>query len=188
MKSESTTPTLFVPRMVHTEVHRVPPTPTWNRILDHLCHQTGLQSKDRRSELNEWIRGLVSFANRPQSPLVLIGPDCSGKRTFHHAMGLLLPDHAVLQFPPRLPKDEWTRRLNLAWLLVIEGHLDRFVNLAGHTHRRGDRYLKWCLIDNRDIELDALRFDASLLPTTIPRIDLLRRLEDERDLFRQTLF
>ena len=32
------------------------------------------------------------------------------------------------------------------------------------------------------------RYEVGLLVTTVPRLDLLRRLEDERDAFRQTLF
>lgn len=99
-----------VPRMVHSEVVRVAPCPTWDRLLNHISRQTtGLQASDRRPELDRWVHGLVMRPHEPQPALLLLGPQCSGKRTFHHAMGSLLPDQAVVACgpTPMRPRSSW---------------------------------------------------------------------------------
>jgi hypothetical protein len=132
--------------------------------------------------------------------LLLIGPQCSGKRTFHHAMGLLLPDQAVVAYPQQvahsrlepapswaLSRNEWEIMLKRAWLMTADGHPGRLAGLFGKNRSRHGRYLKWCLTHTQDVDEmpNVQRYEVGLLVTTVPRLDLLRRLEDERDSFRQ---
>ena len=62
--------------------------------------------------------------------------------------------------------------------------------LFGKKDLRHGRYLKWCLTHTQDVDEmpNVQRYEVGLLVTTVPRLDLLNRLEDERDAFRQTLF
>ncbi|MCE5268044.1 MAG: hypothetical protein LLG00_09180 [Planctomycetaceae bacterium] len=110
------------------------------------------------------------------------GPACGGKTTFREAVGLLLPPRAVVQFPPS--KDA----LRDAWVLHYEGYPGRIAALLRRDIREG-RYLKWILDHDKAVEpLHNVRhFSVLQLRTTVPRFDLLRRLEDERDAFRRSL-
>jgi len=197
------TASLFIPRMVHSEVVKIGPTPTWDRLLNHISRQTGLRTSDRRPELDRWVHGLVMRPHEPQPALLLTGPQCSGKRMFHHAMGLLLPDQAVVSYPlqvaysrvePRpdwaIKRDEWEAMLKRAWLMTADGHPGRLTGLFGRDRFRYGRYLKWCLTHTQDVDEmpNVQRYEVGLLVTTVPRLDLLNRLEDERDAFLQTLF
>jgi hypothetical protein len=198
------TASLFIPRMVHSEVLKTATHPTWDRLLGHIGRQTvGLHAPDRTPELNRWVHGLVMRPTEPQPALLLIGPENSGKRTFHHAMGLLLPDHSVIQYPQQmfqsqlkpaptwaLIHEDWKTMLENAWLIAAEGHPGRFVKLFGADRFRHRRYLKWCLTHTADVDVipNVQRFEVGLLASSIPRPDLFNRLEDEADAFRQTLF
>jgi energy-coupling factor transporter ATP-binding protein EcfA2 len=179
--------------MVHNEIIVPQRHPTWDKLLDHLSRQTvGLQVVNRRLELTRWICGLAMRPEERQPALLLIGPECSGKTTFHLAMELLLPNQSVLRYPPpswKLNNDEWHDMLRIAWLLVVEGHPERFVSLFRHSKCRNGRFLKWLLTDDRPVDENlpnVQRFNVRLLATTIPRADLLRRLEDEREAFPNT--
>ena len=120
-----------VPR-VHTESCFVR-HPTWDRLLNHLGRY---RFSDRRAELRCWVQGLLS-PTKPQPPLLLTGPECSGKTIFHQAMGLLLPDRAIVHYPTEArfsrshpnPAEAWQQRQQEAWLMVAENQPDRFVNL-----------------------------------------------------------
>ncbi len=117
---------------VHTELRSVK-HPTWDRLLNHLGRY---RFSDRRAELRCWVQGLLS-PTKPQPPLLLTGPECSGKTIFHQAMGLLLPDRAIVHYPTEArfsrshpnPAEAWQQRLQEAWLMVVENQPDRFVNL-----------------------------------------------------------
>lgn len=175
-----TAPTFTPPaHMVHTEFKSVS-HPTWDRILDRI----GL-------ELKYWVHDLVLRPKVRQPPLVLTGPECSGKRTFHEAMGLLLPDRAVMQYPDEARrfnwqafddrKSAWEERLRQTWLAVVQDEPDRYVSLFRHPESRDGRYLKWCLTHTHDVDPlpNVQRFDVGLPATTVPRVDLLKRLEDD---------
>ena len=162
--------------------------PTWDRLLNHVGRY---RLSDKRAELDRWVQGLLQ-PGQTQPALLLTGPECSGKTTFYQAMGLLLPDRAVVRFPEaaeycrgRGGQAAWQRCLQEAWLMVVEGRPDRYVNLFAKPDLRGDRYLKWCLTHNQALELENVEhFEVGLLATTVP--DLLNRLEDERGAFLQT--
>jgi len=188
------------PRMVYNKVRTPACHPTWDNILNHIGRQIlGLQNVDRRPELNLWVHGLVLQPEKKQPALLLIGPECSGKTVFHEAMGLLLPPRAVLHFPdearqfnwPALDdrKAAWEERLRQTWLVVVQDTPTGYVNQFRRPKRRDERYLKWCLTHTHDVEPlpNVQRFDVGLLGTTVPRTDLLRRLEDECEAFQRTL-
>jgi len=196
------TASLFIPRMVHSEVVKIAPCPTWDRLLNHISRPTGLHTSDRRPELDRWVHGLTTRPHEPQPALLLIGPECSGKRTFHHAMGLLLTDRAVIRYPQQvyharlepapdwaLDWNDWNAWLEGAWLMTHSGHPGRLTGLIRRDIRRNGRYIKWCLTHTQDVDEmpNVQRHDVGLLATTVPRLDLLRRLEDEREAFRGTL-
>jgi hypothetical protein len=214
------TASLFLPgmaRMVHSEVVKTVKHPMWDRLLDHVSRQSiGFRAEDRRPELTRWIRGLVLCPKEPQQALLLVGPDCSGKTTFHQAMGLLLPPRAVVQFPEEMrypmmgstddadARAQREARLKEAWLLAVREHPSLFVSLYKTPHFRAGRYLKWCLTWNQQVEWNkgqnmeepgngvqrlppVQKYEVGRLVTTTPRFDLLRRLEDECNDFRATL-
>ena len=93
-----------------------------------------------------------------------------------------------LQMDERMD-EEWQRRLQEAWLMVVEGHPDRYANLFSVPHMRGDRYVKWLLTNTHALDLDEMEnvkhFEVGLLATTDR--GMLNRLEDERDSFLGTL-
>ncbi len=191
--------------MVHQETSKLGNHPTWDHLLNHY---------GRRPELDRWINGLVAQPSKPQPALLLVGSQCSGKSTFHEAMSLLLPEKAVLHYPQEYPPtrlryaidqkfgefrevhvsefelaqlDETVKR---AWMIVIRGQTENCVNLFERPTWNAGRYLKWCLTSTRDVDDDVpnvQRHNIRILNTTIPRPDLLRRLEDERDAFCRTL-
>ena len=177
---------LVVPRMVHTELRSVS-HPTWDRLLDRIGQGMRLGAGGRL-QLRCWVHDLVMSPKTPQPALLLTGPECSGKHTFHKAMGLLLPDHSIIYYSQHC-SGNWNEMLRRAWLMVIEGHPERFIGLFGHQHRCEDRYLKWCLTHTQSVDPmpNVRHFEVGLLATTIPRSDLVRRLEDERDAFQRTL-
>jgi hypothetical protein len=186
---------LFIPRMVHSEVLKTANHPTWDRLLGRIGRQTvGLHASDRTPELNRWIHGMAMRPQEPQPALILTGPDCSGKTTFHRALGLLLPPgkRFVSYGSPRTiwPSDENLKWWG-AWLFVIDGeNPGRYRKLFANPDKRDGRFVKWCLTHNQSAENlpNSIHFKVNMLATTMPRMDLLRRLEDERDAFRQTLF
>lgn len=166
-------------RMVHTERIRAVGHPTWDRLFEHVAHD---RFNYRRLELNEWVRGLLLRPDVPQPALLLAGPACGGKTTFRMAMGLLLPPKAVVQFPPS--RDA----LRDAWVMHYQGYPGRIAALLRREIRE-ERYLKWILDHDKAVEpLHNVRhFNVLQLRTTVPRSDLLRRLEDEADDFRSSL-
>ena len=98
-------------------------------------------------------------------------------------------------------RDQREARLKEAWLMATCQHPAMFARLFNKPRFRDGRYLKWCLTWNGDVEWNpdvrrlppvapppVQRYDVGILATTVPKIDLLRRLEDERDAYRQTLF
>ncbi len=191
------------PRMVHRETSKPASHPTWDHLLNHY---------GRRPELDRWINGLVAQPSKPQPALLLVGSQCSGKSTFHEAMQLLLPEKAVLHYPQEYPPtrlryaidrkanfaevrisqfelaqlDETVKR---AWLIVIKGQTENCVNLFERSTWNAGRYLKWCLTSTREVDdvPNVQHHYPRLLNTTIPKSDLMRRLEDERDAFCRTL-
>jgi hypothetical protein len=175
-------PAMVIPRMVHTERFN---HPTWDKLLNHISQPMGLQAS-RRHELNHWVHGLLS-PTTAMPALVLAGPECGGKTTFHEAMGLLLPDRAVLHVPMKCRQEEWLARLREAWLMVIEGHPERYAGLFGKLHFRNGRYLKWCVTSNHAVDPmpDVQQFEVGMLATTAP--NMLRRLADEREAFLESL-
>ena len=103
-------------------------------------------------------------------------------------MGLLLPDNAVLHVPRMiLRREEWLARLREAWLMVIEGHPERYAGLFGRNHFQEGRCLKWCVTYNHAVDPmpDVQQFEVGMLATTAP--NMLRRLADEREAFLQSL-
>ena len=87
-----------------------------------------------------------------------------------------------------LRQNEWLARLREAWLLVIEGHPERYAGLFGRDSLRNGRYLKWCVTYDHAVEVpNVQRYEVGLLSMTVPRLDLLRRLKDERDAFQPSL-
>ena len=88
-----------------------------------------------------------------------------------------------------LRQNEWLARLREAWLMVIEGHPERYAGLFGRDSLRNGRYLKWCVTYNHAVDPmpQVQRYEVGLLNTTVPRLDLLRRLADEREAFLQSL-
>ena len=170
--------------------------PTWNQLLNRITTKSSSPFdpvEEGQLRLRCWIHDLVMQPKAAQATLLLTGPECSGKKTFHEALGLLLPDKAILKYPPptwELRRDEWKSMLKTAWLMVIEGHPERFVKLFGHQRCRNGRFLKWLLTNNRPVDEDlpnVQRFQVDLLATTISKTDLFRRLQDERDAFHSAL-
>jgi hypothetical protein len=208
------TASLFLPRMVHSAVSKPVDHPTWDRLLDHISQSANVWNpQNRRPELHRWIHGLILRPKEEQEPLLLIGPDCSGKTTFHEAMGLLLPPRAVVRFPEEMqypstnersnergqayPRFQREARMKEAWLMVTEQHPALFVNLWSKQRQREGRYLKWCLTWTQQVDWDqnvrrlppvqVQKYEPTILVSTTPRLDLLKRLKDERDAFRQSL-
>jgi hypothetical protein len=197
------TASLFLPRMVHSAVSKTANHPTWDRLLDHISQQSGFNARSRRPELHRWIHGLILRPTEKQEPLMLIGPDCSGKTTFHQAMGLLLPPRAVVRFPEEMQyprtgeaveasRSQREARLKEAWLMVTQQHPSLFTALFNKQRQREGRYLKWCLTWKQPVEWGEVKrlppvekYEPTILVSTMP--DMLHRLEDERDTFRQTL-
>ena len=204
------TASLLVPRMVHSAISE-PKHPTWDCVLDHVSQSANVWNpQNRRPELHRWIHGLILRPKEEQQPLLLIGPDCSGKTTFHEAMGLLLPPRAVVRFPEEMqypnsndravkPTHDPNVRAKLkeAWLMVTSDHPALFTALWSKQRQREGRYLKWCLTWTQQVDWDqnvrrlppvqVQKYEPTILVSTIPRFDLLKRLEDERDAFRQSL-
>lgn len=149
----------------------------------------------RVAELHDWVFGLLQ-PESPQSALLLTGPECAGKTTFHQAMGLLLPDRAIIRFPEEAVRSKgaphavemarWNRRLEEGWLMVVEGRPERYVNLVRHPQRQNGRYLKWLLTHTQSVEMSHVQhFRLGLLATTVPQ--MLSRLEEEKDSFIHSL-
>ena len=190
---------LIVPRMIHSEIIIPQHHPTWDKVLNHLSRQTtGMETVDRRLELDLWVQGLVLQPSRRQPALLLIGPECSGKTMFHQAMGLLLPDRAVLRFPEETRcfnwqgcdrRSAWEKRLEETWLIVVQENPARYVGLFRRSESRGGRFFKWCLLHTHDVDPlpNVQRFDVGLPDTTITSKDLLHRLDAEREAFQRTL-
>lgn len=166
---------------------RSPCHPTWDRLLDRIGQ--GLEYGDKgEMQLRWWIHDLVLSPKTPQPALLLTGPECSGKHTFHEAMKLLLPDRSVIYYSQH-GSGNWTDMMQRAWLMVIEGHPERFVGLFRHNRYIKNRYLKWCLTHTQSVDPmpDVQHFDLQVLGTTSPQSDLIRQLAKERWAFRQTL-
>ena len=161
--------------------------PTWDRLLDHIGQ--GMRfGNEGETQLRCWVHDLVLNPETPQPALLLTGPECSGKHTFHEAMKLLLPDRSVIYYSQHC-SGNWAEMMQRAWLMVIEGHPERFVGLFRHKRHHNDRYLKWCLTHTQSVNpMPAVQhFDVRLLATTIPQSDLIRRLAEEREAFRRSL-
>ena len=163
--------------------------------------------------LRHWVHGLVLHPTRPQRALLLTGPEASGKMLFHDAMGLLLPKGGVVQSPAdlRCPADdaedfgwaEWHKRLRLdiegrserdrrlkgAWLVVIDDVPALHLGLFEVPRYRDGRFLKWSLMHDKVVRPlpNVAHFDVRPPAIVIPKSDLIRRLEDERDAFQVTL-
>ncbi len=177
---------LAVPVMVHSELTSVS-HPTWDQLLDRIGQGMKL-GEAGKIHLRCWVHDLVMCPDTPQPALLLTGPECSGKHTFHEAMRLLLPDHSVVCYSQRC-SDHWAEMLQQVWLMVMQGHPERFIRVFGRPRRCNNRCLKWCITHTQPVEpiSNVQQFEVRLLPTTIPRHELMRRLEREREAFRRTL-
>jgi len=189
---------LLIPRMVHSETVTIGTHATWDKLLNHVGRQTlGLNTVDRRPELNHWVHGLALRPHEPQPALILTGPQCAGKTTFHEALGLLLPspsDRLVysrtsILRPTLAPGETWQSLMDRAWLMVVEDDRpERYQRLFDRHDRKAKHFLKWCVTHSQAVEMPNVKtFEVGLLATTVPRLDLLRRLEDEKVAFRGTL-
>jgi len=193
---------IFIPRMVHSEVVKPTMHPTWDSLLDHVGARRYPTASDSPIEwfgqtnggLRTWVHDLVLRPHEPQPTLLLTGPTASGKSMFHEAMGLLLPRGGTVHVCHRPdPLRNKFLAIRGAWLMVVEGpserDIDTFVNSAPKLNDEG-RYLKWCLTHSRRIDRllpNIAHFDAKPPAIIIPKPDLIRRLEDECDAFRRTL-
>lgn len=194
-------------------VHSSPSRPAesshayWNVVLNHASQKLNPSPEKGSDWLRSWIATMLREPKRRICGLSLVGPECSGKTTFHKAVGLLLPDmeYAV------------TKRASFAELLVRHGDT-RLVVLEGDTTSLPEKLkVSHSLLASRfqfrpdaseaasvpnmshwmqvsrttpeDFEpgewLREIAFDQLKKP--IPRRDLLRRLEDEQDAFMASL-
>ena len=76
--------------------------PTWDQLLDRIGMGFDDSAMDGRLKLRCWVHDLVLRPEAPQPTLLLTGPECSGKTTFHEAMGLLLPSQAVVRYSQQI--------------------------------------------------------------------------------------
>ncbi len=169
---------LFTPKnsLIPYTLPRIRQHPTWDTLLNF--------GGDR---IRSWVSGLLR-PSKPQPPLLLTGPANSGKTTFHDAM--LLPKDSVL-WPWKLRDLESWLVLRGIWMMVVEGCPPYYIHILGNRTpelNRDGRYLKWCLTNRERIEEPRiLQFDLKPPALLIPKPDMIRRLEDERDDFRSTL-
>lgn len=198
---------LIFPRMVHAALPKPLPHPTWDLLLDHVGANKISDHENRDAGLRDWVHGLVVHPNKPQLALLLTGPETDGKAVFHDAMGLLLPEGGVLRFPTDFPqlrnagelsRREWwlqqvtgnrIEQLKAAWLIVIDDVPALHLRLFGSPRYRDGRFLKWSLVhDETDRPLvNTIHFDVRPPAIVIPKPDLIRLLEDERDAFQNTI-
>jgi len=91
-------------------------------------------------------------------------------------------------------RDDNDRQLKAAWLVVVEGamalHMLHLRAFEQPRYRDG-RFLKWSLAsDHHELRrpiTNTIRFDVRPPALVIPKPDLIRRLEDEREAFQATL-
>lgn len=104
-------------------------------------------------------------------------------------MRLLLPADAVLSFQNWMeePSDD---HLSRAWLYVADPVFLTDWSFLGSRRRAGDRYLKQCFVSDdppRWPLVNVNHYRLGCLHKTIPKREMLCRLEDEQDAFLRTL-
>ena len=188
---------LFFPRMVHAVLPRPLPHPTWDMLLDHIGANGFGSECEPTIELREWVHGLVLQPCQPQRALLLSGPEAAGKAIFYDAMGLLVPRGGVVQFPgdTRIESGTLLTRgqricLDDAWLAVLKDVPRLCAQLLGRPRCRNGRVVKWSLTYPRAVERpfpNTVHYNVRPPALVIPKADLIRLLEDERDAFQSTL-
>ncbi len=186
--------------MVHAVLPKPLPHPTWDMLLDHIGAYGSGSECEPTTELREWVHGLVLRPCQPQRALLLSGPEATGKAIFYDAMGLLLPKGGVVQLPgdgrielkTLLPRGRRVREVCLddAWLAVLNDVPMLCEQLSKRPCCRDGRFLKWSLTYHRAIERpfpNTVHYDVRPPALVIPKADLIRLLEDEREAFQNTL-
>jgi hypothetical protein len=114
--------------------------PTWDQLLNF-----------GGNRIRSWVSGLLLRPSEPQQPLLLTGPQRSGKTMFHDAM--LLPKDSIL-WPWDLRDLKSWLVLRGIWMMVVEGCPPYYAHILGNSRQepnRDGRYLKWCLTTGRGL-------------------------------------
>jgi hypothetical protein len=196
-------------RMAHSEplAPRHDSFSHWNMLIDH-----AREAASDRNLADEWLRSWIAkLVHTPEArtqALMLVGPQCSGKTTFHEALGTLvarkdyvtgarlhklLGDAATEENPSLVVLDEGDRR-RPGTDFAIENRVTvpelKFGRKDGTVSPSLPNRIHWIecwqhdqLVDSRWMQ--KLTLDRLCRP--MPRRELVLRLGDEKDAFMQHL-
>jgi hypothetical protein len=179
----------------------------WNMLVDHVRDSDPFDRNLADEFIRSWIAKLVHTPEERTSAIVLVGPHCSGKTTFHQALGTLvapkdyirgasfhklLGDAATEANPSLVVWDGGDRR-PMTTDRTIHNRLTvpelKFGRKDGTASPSMANRMHWieCWSCNPLVDSSTTKIMLSRLDRPMPQRELFRRLADEKDAFMQHL-